>query len=171
MLQAILVKGQEIKITFGDDHTILFCSITLGHREAVENLSFMIDTRLRRIKVLGLSLSNHPPTEPDDPLMKVKNRKQEPSSKSIVPTRSVKSPAFSQSGVSDFAPRKDQTQFPCQFEGDLLLLEMLDQAIPAVGRISQPVFSDDFTANSPLRDVLSALLALSALGEKIMKIV
>jgi hypothetical protein len=157
MFQTVLLEGQQIKIPFGDDHTILLRGITLGHREAVENFSFMIDTRLWRIKILGLSFSNHPSTEPDDPLMEVKNRKEDPSSKSIIPTFLL----F----------RKDQTQFPCQFEGDLLPLEMLDQAIPTVGRISQPVFRNDFRVDPSLRDVLSTFLALSTLGEKVMKIV
>src|SRR4030043_501734 len=152
MFQTALVESQQIKITLGDHHTIFLCGIPFGHGEAVEDLSFMIDTRLWRIKILGLSFSNHPSTEPDDPLMEVKNRKEDPSSKSIIPTFLL----F----------RKDQTQFPCQFEGDLLPLEMLDQAIPTVGRISQPVFGDDFPADPSLRDVLSTFLALSTLGEK-----
>jgi hypothetical protein len=117
----------------------------------------MIDTRLWRIKILGLSFSNHPSTEPDDPLMEVKDRKEDSSPKGIIPTF--------------FLFRKNQTQFPRQFEGDLLPLEMLDQTIPPVGRISQPVFPDDFLVDSPLKEILSALLPFSTLGEKVMKIV
>jgi hypothetical protein len=171
MFQTALVESQQIKITLGDHHTIFLCGIPFGHGEAVEDLSFMIDTRLWRIKILGVSFSNHPSTEPDDPLVKVKNREEDSSSKSIIPTRRVESPTFSRRRVAGFALRKDQTQLPCQFEGNLLLQEMADQIIPAVGRISQPVFRDDFTADPSLSDVPSRLLALSTLGEEIMEII
>jgi hypothetical protein len=171
MLQTVLLEGQQIKITFDDDHTILLRDITLGHREAVENLSFMIDTGLWRVKILGLSFSNHPSTESDDPLMEVENRKEDPASKSIVPTRRVQSPTFLRSRVPGFLFRKDQTQLPCQFKGNLLLPEMLDQTVPAVGRVSQPVLCNDLLMDPSFGNVLSTLLALSTLGEEIMKIV
>jgi len=83
------VEREQIKITFDDDHTILLGGITLGRLEAIENLAFMINTGFRRIKIFRLSFPNQSPAESDNPLMKVKDGKKDPPSKSIIPARGI----------------------------------------------------------------------------------
>ena len=42
---SILVEGQEIEITFDDDHSVPLRGIAPRRREAIENLSLMIEAR------------------------------------------------------------------------------------------------------------------------------
>src|SRR4030042_807101 len=100
MLPSILVQGQQVKIAFNNDNTILLHGISLGHLEAIEGFSFMIDTRLRRVKIFGLSFFEDPSPKSNHPLMEVENVEENPPPKSIVPT-------LSQSRVSGFFLRKD----------------------------------------------------------------
>jgi hypothetical protein len=44
MPQPILMKGQQIKITLDNDRTVFFRGIAFGHRKAVKDIAFMVDT-------------------------------------------------------------------------------------------------------------------------------
>jgi len=81
-----LMEGEDVHIAFHDPGHPLSGQGAAGGMEAVEHLSLMVDTRLRRIKILGLTFSNHPSAESDDALMEVKDGKKDPSPKSVIPT-------------------------------------------------------------------------------------
>jgi hypothetical protein len=90
-------------------------------------------------------------------LLKIEDRKDQPSPKEVIPPL----PFFG----------KDQPELPRQFQRSFLFPEMLDQSIPTVRGISQPVLFDDLLVQSPLGKIFPPRFAFSLTDEEIVKIV